>query len=116
VVRLQPEYLVLADAHPEEAARQFESLASLPGWRILDAVRKHHFAVMSDAVNRPGPRIAAAIEELARQLHPDAFSETPAGAKEAPGRQDLAAPPKKEAFSVLLDSTCSSPSGAPCAR
>jgi hypothetical protein len=31
--------------------------------------------VISDAVNRPAPRIVSAIEELARQLHSDAFVE-----------------------------------------
>jgi len=47
----------------------------LPGWRLLDAVRNRRFAVISDAVNRPAPRIVSAIEDLARQLHPEAFIE-----------------------------------------
>jgi hypothetical protein len=40
-------------------------------------VKHHRFAVISDAVNRPAPRIASAIEDLARQLHPEAFVEAP---------------------------------------
>ena len=32
-------------------------------------------AIISDAVNRPAPRLIEAIEQLARQLHPEAFSE-----------------------------------------
>ncbi len=78
VVRLQPDYLVFAAAHSESAARDFETLASLPGWNILEAVRDRHFAVISEAVNRPAPRIVSAIEDLARQLHPTAFPDSPA--------------------------------------
>jgi iron complex transport system substrate-binding protein len=77
VVRLQPDYLVFAASHAESASRDFESLAVLPGWKLLDAVRNRRFAVISDAVNRPAPRIVSAIEELARQLHPAAFQERP---------------------------------------
>ena len=83
VVRLQPDYLVFAASHADSAARDFESLASLPSWRLLDAVRNHRFAVISDAVNRPAPRIVSAIEDLARQLHPAAFQEAPAPEKPA---------------------------------
>src|SRR5216684_2923421 len=77
VVRLQPEFLVFAESHPDDAARTTDTFAGLPGWRVLDAVKHHRFAVISDAVNRPAPRIASAIEDLARQLHPEAFVETP---------------------------------------
>jgi iron complex transport system substrate-binding protein len=75
VVKLQPEFLVFAASHGGIAARDIDALSSLPGWRILDAVRNRKFAVISDAVNRPAPRIISAIEDLARQLHPDAFIE-----------------------------------------
>ncbi len=84
VVRLQPEYLVFAASHSEAAARDFDALANRPGWRILDAVRNRHYAVISDAVNRPAPRIVSAIEDLARQLHPAAFLEVPAPEKPSP--------------------------------
>ena len=77
VVRLQPEFLVFAESHPDDAARTTDTFAGLPGWRVLDAVKHHRFAVISDAVNRPAPRIASAIEDLARQLHPEAFVEVP---------------------------------------
>jgi hypothetical protein len=41
-------------------------------------VRDRNFAVISEAVNRPAPRIVTAIEELAQKLHPEAFIEKPA--------------------------------------
>ena len=50
--------------------------------RVDLAVRNRRFAVISDAVNRPAPRIVSAIEDLARQLHPDAFVEKPESGKE----------------------------------
>ena len=82
IARLQPEFLVFADSHSEPAARELDTLATLPAWRILDAVSNRRYAVISDAVNRPAPRIVSAIEDLARQLHPEAFIEKPADAKE----------------------------------
>ena len=81
VVRLQPEFLVFAES-VDTAGHTTDTLAGLPGWRILDAVKHHRFAVISDAVNRPAPRIASAIEELARQLHPEAFADTPQSDKD----------------------------------
>jgi iron complex transport system substrate-binding protein len=75
VVRLQPDFLVFAESHFQSGPRELETLGELPGWRILDAVRNHRLAVISDAVNRPAPRIVSAIEDLARQLHPEAFIE-----------------------------------------
>jgi iron complex transport system substrate-binding protein len=74
IVRLQPEYLVFASSHSEAVRRTAEELRGRPGWRRLDAVQHSRFAVISDAVNRPSPRLVAAIEELARQLHAEAFA------------------------------------------
>ena len=84
VARLQPEFLVFAASHAETTPPTVEVLATFPGWRILDAVSNRRYAVISDAVNRPAPRIVTAIEDLARQLHPDAFVEKPEN-----GRQKL---------------------------
>ncbi len=93
VVRLQPEYLVFSASEADSAARDFEAVSVLPGWELLEAVRNHHFAVISDAVNRPAPRIVSAIEDLARQLHPAAFQELPAPEKPAAPTPVPASPP-----------------------
>jgi iron complex transport system substrate-binding protein len=74
-VRLQPHVLVFASSHSEAVARHLDALAQLPGWRNLEAARNRRFVVISDAFNRPAPRLISAIEQLARQLHPDAFAE-----------------------------------------
>jgi iron complex transport system substrate-binding protein len=76
VVRLQPEFLIVAAHDSASAPADLEALTARPGWRSLEAVRNRRFAVVSDAVNRPAPRIVSAIEELARKLHPEAFPET----------------------------------------
>lgn len=74
-VRLQPEFLVFASSHSEEVKNDVEALALKPGWSALHAIQQRKIAVVSDAINRPGPRIVDAIEELARQLHPEVFAE-----------------------------------------
>lgn len=76
VVHLQPDYLVFATAREESSAHDVQALATLPGWRSLAAVKNKRTAVVSDAINRPSPRLVDAIEELAHQLHPAAFKET----------------------------------------
>ena len=81
VARLQPEVLVFADSHSEKTPQNFDVLATRPAWRILNAVRDRNYAVISDAVNRPAPRIVSAIEDLAAKLHPEAFSEKPAAGR-----------------------------------
>jgi iron complex transport system substrate-binding protein len=93
VVRLQPEYLVFSAGHADSGVRDFEAVSVLPGWELLEAVRNHRFAVISDAVNRPAPRIVSAIEDLARQLHPAAFQELPAPEKPAAPTTVPASPP-----------------------
>ena len=77
VARLQPEFLVFPDTHTETTPLNIEALSDLPGWRILNAVRNHRYAKTGDAIDRPAPRIVSAIEELARQFHPEAFPENP---------------------------------------
>jgi len=77
VVHLQPEFLIFVESHFGSAAQSAETLADLPGWRLLNAVRNRRYATISDAINRPAPRLVSAVEDLARQLHPEAFTEKP---------------------------------------
>jgi iron complex transport system substrate-binding protein len=95
VVRLQPEFLVFVESHLGAPPHGADTLADLPGWRLLDAVRNRRYATISEAINRPAPRLVSAVEDLGRQLHPEAFSEKPQNDKEQPN------PP---AYSTLLRS------------
>jgi len=105
VVRLQPDFLVFAESHSESGQNDFDVLAARPGWRGLDAVRNRRFAVISEAVNRPAPRIVSAIEDLARQLHPEVFSLHPEGEK----TQQHPSPAQPDLSFGLLDSSSGNP-------
>jgi len=74
IVRLQPEVLVFASAHAGDTQHDIEALRTRPGWRNLDAMKHGNIVVVSDAINRPAPRMVDAIERLARALHPDVFA------------------------------------------
>jgi iron complex transport system substrate-binding protein len=74
IVRLQPEVLVFASAHAGDEQRDIDSLRTRPGWRSLEAMKQGNIVVVSDAINRPAPRMVEAIERLARALHPEAFA------------------------------------------
>jgi iron complex transport system substrate-binding protein len=74
MVRLQPDFLVFASGHSGTVSRDVDALAKRPGWDELEAVKHRKFAVISDAVNRPAPRLFSAVEDLARQLHPEAVA------------------------------------------
>ena len=91
VVHLQPEFLVFANSHTGEGKHDFDVLADRPGWRNLDAVRNRRYAVVSDAINRPSPRIVSVIEDLARKLHPELFPSVPEPDKQPPAA--LSGPP-----------------------
>jgi iron complex transport system substrate-binding protein len=82
VVRLQPEFLIFVESHFGAQPHSAGDLADLPGWRLLNAVRNRRYATISDAINRPAPRLISAVEDLARQLHPEAFTEKPQNDKE----------------------------------
>jgi iron complex transport system substrate-binding protein len=76
-VHQQPDYLVFASAHPEEITATLANLRNLPGWRDMKALQENKIAIVSDAINKPAPRLVDAIEELARDLHPEVFAEGP---------------------------------------
>ncbi len=83
IVRLQPEVLVFASAHAGDTQRDIDALRSRPGWKNLEAMKSGNVVVVSDAINRPAPRIVDAIERLARALHPEAFTTSAAPAADS---------------------------------
>jgi iron complex transport system substrate-binding protein len=114
VVRLQPEYLIFT-VQNDEKAPDASTLAILPGWRSLEAVKNRRFAVISDAVDRPAPRLISAIEDLARQLHAEAFA--PA-APENPRKEPAAANswPSRKMPLALCDFAQRENEGSACNR
>jgi ABC-type Fe3+-hydroxamate transport system substrate-binding protein len=82
IVRLQPEVLVFASAHAGDTQRDIDALRTRPGWENLSAMQHGKVVAISDAINRPAPRMVDAIERLAHALHPEAFASrvAPSGA------------------------------------
>jgi iron complex transport system substrate-binding protein len=122
VVHQQPEFLIFAESHSGTAPPTLEALANLPGWRILDAVRNHHIALVSDAVNRPAPRIVDVIEDLARELHPEAFADKPENGKDkaippagVPPPPDMSWLSSSSLLTALESSRSSAPEDLSCA-
>jgi iron complex transport system substrate-binding protein len=80
VVRLQPDYIVLtADHLAAETHEHVNNLRDRPTWRELRAVELGRVVMASDEFTRPSPGLVDAIESLAHELHPEAFSGSAAG-------------------------------------
>jgi iron complex transport system substrate-binding protein len=86
VVRLQPEYIVFSQDDLGPAANEIADLRSRPVWRDLDAVELGHVVNISEGIERPSPDLVDVIEQLARDLHPDAFAAD--GGRNSRGRRD----------------------------
>jgi iron complex transport system substrate-binding protein len=54
----------------ESFSPSLEEFGSLPGWKDLRAVKERRMYFVSEAIERPGPRLVDALEELAGVLHP----------------------------------------------
>lgn len=74
VVRLQPDYIVFSEGHAGAAATELAELRSRPVWRDLDSVKMGHVVDVSEEAVRPSPGLVDAIEQLAREVHPEVFS------------------------------------------
>jgi iron complex transport system substrate-binding protein len=79
VIRLQPDYIVVPVGTGGMSA-ELADLRARADWRQVEAVELGHVAGVSDAALRPSPGLIDAIEQLARELHPEAFADSNAGA------------------------------------
>jgi len=75
VVRLQPDYIIFAGGHGDTEASELAGLRARPVWRDLDAVKQGHVVNLSEESIRPSPGLIDAVEQLAHEIHPQAFSE-----------------------------------------
>lgn len=80
VVRLQPDYIVFTSNHSGESQALLAKLRSQHAWSGLRAVEMGHVVEISDEIARPSTGIVSAIEELARDVHPEAFADSAANA------------------------------------
>lgn len=84
VVRVQPDWIVLAGDHMLTEETEAGNFRTRPAWKDLRAVELGRVAVASDDMTRPSPELVNAIEKLARALHPEAFVPATAGTNAAP--------------------------------
>ena len=68
VVELDPDFLVLPRSHGLDT--RMADLSQREPWNHLRAVRQNRVIWIDAAIERPGPRIVAVIEQLAQALHP----------------------------------------------
>ena len=72
VVAADPDVIVLGDAPSGESVA---TLQARPGWANLGALRTDRVAELTseqvDFINRPGPRVGAAVRLFAQIFHPD---------------------------------------------
>ena len=74
VVRLQPDTIIFTSNHAESGSDHLKELRARPVWKALQAVEMGHVVIASQEMLRPSPGMIGAIEQLARALHPEAFS------------------------------------------
>jgi iron complex transport system substrate-binding protein len=74
VVRLQPDYIVFADDHTDSKSTQLSQLRLRPVWKSLRAVELGHVVTVSEEITRPSPGLIDVIEQLAREVHSNAFT------------------------------------------
>jgi iron complex transport system substrate-binding protein len=86
VVRLQPDYIVFTSNHSGDSDALLARLRKGEAWKGLHAVEMGHVVTISDEIARPSVGLVNAIEELARDVHPEAFSSS--GARVAPGAKN----------------------------
>lgn len=73
VVSSDPE-IIIVDASHGTAVTPIEELKQHPVWRQITAIKQNRvYPIDGDLVNRPGPRIVQALEEIASFLHPELF-------------------------------------------
>jgi iron complex transport system substrate-binding protein len=96
VVRLQPDYIVFTSNHSGGSTALLADLRSRRAWKGLRAVEMGHVLEISDEIARPSPGLVDAIEQLARNVHSEAFR--------GPGAHDTPVPEKREQISRMLPS------------
>jgi hypothetical protein len=70
--------------------------------------------MISDAINRPAPRLVSAVEDLARQLHPEAFTEKPQNYKDQTSPPASSTRPRSSFFAESFSAAI--PKEQACAR
>jgi iron complex transport system substrate-binding protein len=79
VLKYKPEviFVMPCSFKMERIMKEGKTISHLPGWKDLPAVQENRvWALESDYVHRPGPRLVKGLEIMASLIHPEHF-ETP---------------------------------------
>ena len=74
LVARNPQVVILASMGKGGYQAEVENFSSQPGYHVISAVKNNRiYVVHEDLINRPGPRLVDALEQMARAIHPQAF-------------------------------------------
>jgi iron complex transport system substrate-binding protein len=74
IVARNPEIIIMGDADSPFNAQTPEMVKARPGWQVIAAVRTGRIHPLDQAfLSRPGPRLAAGLERMAKIIHPELF-------------------------------------------
>jgi iron complex transport system substrate-binding protein len=74
IIKRNPAVIMGPDTHGDKLTT--EQIGKRPGWESLAAVKSGRiYLINGDTSSRPGPRLALALEDIARQLYPDTFKQ-----------------------------------------
>jgi ABC-type Fe3+-hydroxamate transport system substrate-binding protein len=71
VLRRSPDFVLLVRGVHGGITR--DDLMAHAGWDQLKAVRENHVIYMGDQIFHPSPVVFDALQQLAKELHPEAF-------------------------------------------
>ncbi|BCV23893.1 ABC transporter substrate-binding protein [Gelria sp. Kuro-4] len=74
IIKRNPQVMIFPQFHGT-AALTVEQIKARRGWAQVSAVKDSRlYGIDADLISRPGPRVAEALEELARLIHPELFA------------------------------------------
>jgi len=78
VIEKNPDIMVFPDKYMgrEQFSETMEDVKNRPGWELISAVQTDAiYEINSDIISRAGPRLADALETLAKMIHPEIFGQ-----------------------------------------
>ncbi len=78
VIEKNPDVMVFPDKYMGRAhfTETMEDVTNRPGWNLISAVQNGAiYEIDSDIISRAGPRLADALEILAKMIHPEIFGQ-----------------------------------------
>ena len=78
IIEKNPDVMVFPDKYMgrEHFTETMEDITNRPGWDLISAVQNDAiYEINADIISRAGPRLADALETLAKMIHPEIFGQ-----------------------------------------